>query len=423
MEQNLKRNITWRQGVAMTVGAVLGSGILVLPVLAAELAGPASLISWVLMGIMSVPMVVALAELAARWPEAGGIAAYSARAFGEEAGAVTGWLFLGTVPFGAPIVALIGAHYLGGYFQLDGLGVTWIAALMVLAAVAFNYCGIRISGAVQMTVVGIIAAVLLLASATALPDIAAESFTPFAPQGWQPIGVAMTLLFWAYVGWEMIGHLAEEFRQPERDIKLSLGWSLLIVNALYLLLALVTVGTGAYLGAAKLTALASMVETGWGRWAGIIVALLGAASCYATIHTYAAGFSRLVFAQARAGSFPAFFAVLHPRYRTPHRVLFLLLPFSLSLLLVGQLWQLDIKELIQFPSAIFIALYIVAMAAAVKLLPRGLGKNCAAFSLVLCCAVYLFNGWVALYPPLLAAVGFWVEKRRQKRLLKRAAVS
>ncbi len=422
MEDKLKRNISWRQGVAMTVGAVLGSGILILPVLAAELAGPASLVSWVLMGLLTIPMVVALAELAARCPEAGGIAAYSTRAFGEEAGAVTGWLFLGTVPFGAPIVALIGAHYLSGYFYLNGLGVTWMAAFMLLAAVAFNYCGIKLSGAVQMTVVGSIAAVLLLVSATALPDIAAASFRPFAPQGWQPVGAVMTLIFWAYVGWEMIGHLAEEFRQPERDIRLSLGWSLVIVNILYLLLAVVTVGTGAYLGEAKMTALACMAESVWGRWAGSIVALLGAASCYATIHTYAAGFSRLVFAQARAGSFPACFAVLHQRYHTPHRVLLLLLPFSLTLLLFGQLWQFDIKELIRFPSAIFIALYIIAMAAAVKLLPRGLGKNCAAFSLAVCCAVYLFNGWVALYPPLLAAGGCWAEKRRQKKQLKRTAM-
>ncbi|WP_346353793.1 APC family permease [Azotosporobacter soli] len=418
MELKLKRSITWRQGVAMTVGAVLGSGILVLPVLAAELAGPASLVSWFLMGVLTVPMVVALAKLAARWPEAGGIAAYARQAFGARCGAATGWLFLGTVPFGAPIVSLIGAHYLGSYLGLGSSGVTWLALAMLALAVGFNYRGIQISGAVQMAVVGAIALVLLAAVLTAMPNVRAEAFQPMAPHGWQPVGVAMTLLFWAYVGWEMIGHLAEEFRDPARDIRLSLGWSLLIVNGLYLLLALVTVGTGVYLGPDKMTALASMVEGGWGRGAGLLVALLGAASCYATIHTYVAGFSRLVFAQAREGAFLPWFAELHPKYQTPHRVLLLLFPVSASLLLAGEFFQWDIKELIQFPSAIFIALYIIAMAAAVKLLPKGFGQSCAALSLAVCVAVYLFTGWVMLYPAVLGAIGWWASGQQEAQAEK-----
>lgn len=412
MESQLKRSISWRQGVALTVGAVLGSGILVLPVLAAELAGPASLVSWLLMGLLTVPLVIALAELAARWPEAGGIAAYAGRAFGARAGAVTGWLFLGTVPFGAPIVSLIGAHYLGSYLQLARGEVTLLALALLAAAVLFNYRGIQLSGAVQMTVVGAIALLLLAAIATALPNVKAAAFEPFAPQGLKPVGVAMMLLFWAYVGWEMIAHLAEEFRSPAQDIRLSLGWSLLIVNLLYLLLAFVTVGTGSYLGAAKITALASMVEAGWGRWAGMAVAVLGAAACYATIHTYVAGFSRLVFAQARAGAFPAAFGILHSQFQTPHRVLLLLWPFSSLLLLAGQYWQWNMSELIQFPSAVFIALYIVALAAAVKLLPNGLGRSCAAASLVVCCVVYAFAGWTALYPLALAGIGWFFDRRR-----------
>lgn len=112
----LKATISWLQGSAMTVGAVLGSGILVLPVATALLAGPASLVSWLLMGILAIPLAMSLGYLGAKYPEAGGIAAYARRAFGTQAGNITGWLFLGTVPLGAPIAALIGANYLGALF-------------------------------------------------------------------------------------------------------------------------------------------------------------------------------------------------------------------------------------------------------------------------------------------------------------------
>ena len=79
-EQNrLRKEITWLQGTAMTIGAVIGAGILVLPALAAEAAGPASLVSWVLMGLFALPMLAAIAQMSSRFPNSGGIAATRSR--------------------------------------------------------------------------------------------------------------------------------------------------------------------------------------------------------------------------------------------------------------------------------------------------------------------------------------------------------
>lgn len=413
----LKRSISWVQGTALTVGAVLGSGVLVLPVLAAELAGPASMVSWILMGLLTVPLVIAMGNLAGRWPEAGGIAAYAQRAFGRRAGTVTGWLFLGTVPIGAPVAALIGAGYIGAYFSLTRGGVILIAALMLAMAVVFNYRGITLSGRVQLLVVSVIAIILLFIIASALPGVEKKAFIPFAPRGWAPVGVAMTVLFWAFVGWEMIGHLAEEFKNPGRDIQLSLGISLIVINLLYILLALVIVGTGAYLGEDRIAALAHMVYSSWGKGAGAVVSALGFIVCYGTIHTYVAGFSRLVFAQARQGDFPSFFSGLHPVYRTPHRVLLSLAPVFSVVLLVGYYHSLNLTVLIQLTSAIFIVLYIIGMASAVKLLRgAGISRGCAVISLAVCLIIFGFTGWLGLYPVLLGAAGWYVGHRRQRAL-------
>jgi amino acid efflux transporter len=417
MEQqntSLKRSIGWAQGTALTIGAVLGSGVLVLPVLAAQIAGPASLVSWALMGMLAVPVVATLGSLAGRWPDAGGIAAYAQRAFGRRAGTVTGWLFLGTVPVGAPVVALIGAGYLGAYLAFNQVEILVLAALMLALAILFNYLGISLSGRVQMVVVGIIALILLVIILSAMPHVSRQAFTPFAPHGWLPVGVAMTVLFWAFVGWEMIAHLAEEFQDPGRDIKLSLGISLIVINLLYLLLALVVVGTSSYLGGDKIAALAGMVFRIWGRPAGAVVAILGFIVCYGVVHTYFAGFSRLVYAQARQGDFPAFFSRLHPVHQTPHRVLLSLVPVLALVLALSYCFHLDLTVLIQFTSAVFIALYIIGMAAAVKLL-QGTGRSriYAVLSLLVCMAVYLFTGWSGLYPVLLGIVGWVVGARQQ----------
>jgi amino acid efflux transporter len=320
-EPSLRRSLSWVQGLALTTGAVLGSGILILPVLAAQLAGPASLVSWLLMGLLTVPLVITLSHLAGRYPEAGGIAAYAQRAFGDRAGAITGWLFLGTVPIGAPVSVLIGANYIGVYLGLPKTAIFLIAGVMLLLAICFNYRGITLSGDVQLGVVGLIAAIVILVIVAAFPKVHPAAFTPFAPRGWWPVGTAMTILFWAFVGWEMIGHLAEEFRNPARDIRLSLGGSLVVINLLYLLLAVVTVGSRSYLAEDNLAALATLVLQSWGSLAGAVVAVLGFVVCYGSIHTYVAGFSRLVYAQARQGDFPACFAKLHPKHQTPHRVL------------------------------------------------------------------------------------------------------
>src|ERR671916_1404531 len=111
--------LTTRSATALYVGAVLGPGVLFIPGLAAEAAGPASVLAWAGLLAMSVPLAIAFAVLGVRYPEAGGTAAYARAAFGARAGAVTGWWFLGGVIVGAPAVALIGGFYVA---ELLGAG-------------------------------------------------------------------------------------------------------------------------------------------------------------------------------------------------------------------------------------------------------------------------------------------------------------
>ncbi|MGC8488043.1 MAG: amino acid permease [Clostridia bacterium] len=394
----LQRVLSWREGAGFTIAAVLGSGILILPAVTANLAGPASLVAWAVMAVLIVPLAVVLGRLATAFPHAGGIAEFVRQAFGPRWGRITGILYIGTVPMGGPIAALIGAAYLGGVVGLSPHATVAAASLILVASVALNVLGVELSGRTVVFVVIGISAILLLAVGTAAPYVRMPNFQPWLPHGWLPVGKDLALLFWAFVGWEMLAHMAEEFRNPARDVMRAMLVAIVVVDLLYLAAAVATVGTHMYGPGRTSDALAQLVGLTLGRGGEVLVGLLGFLISYGTIHTYVAGFSRLVYAEARAGNLPAWLHQLHPRHRTPTRILWLhLVPWGIVMA-----WTyaggLHLETLIAWPSAAFIALYILAMAAGYRLLATRFERVLAAVGLVVTGGALLFLGWIALYP-------------------------
>src|SRR2546421_8022978 len=118
METRMSAEVTTRsaqlgviRGAALYVGALLGPGLLLVPALGVQAAGPASIIAWAGLLVLSAPLAVTFAALGVRHPVAGGVSTYVREAFGQTAAAVTGVWFLTAVVFGGPAVALIGGYY------------------------------------------------------------------------------------------------------------------------------------------------------------------------------------------------------------------------------------------------------------------------------------------------------------------------
>lgn len=400
----LKKSITWLQGTALTIGAVLGSGILVLPAIAAEMAGPASLLSWLLMGLFSLPMVITIGLMSSQYPDAGGMASYARYSFGQRIEHLTGLLILSAMPFGMPLTALVGAHYLGSAFGWSSGEIHTAAAGLLLVAIALNYRGIELSGRSQIVVVSTILFILSFAVISAASKISTSAFVPLLPHGWLPAGQTMTLLFFAFMGWEMIGHLAEEFKNPVRDIPFSLGIAFLFINALYLAVAVIIVGTEVYKAGNPVTAMVTLVSYRWGDLAGYLVGILGFIVCYCPVHTFIAGFSRLVYSQARGGHFPQALGRLHPRFQTPHIALLMFVPLFLIILILSHLFAWDLKPLIGVPSTTFLVVYMIGMISAARVLLNKVGKISAWLSAVLSCSVFIFAGWYIVFPVLVVSV-------------------
>src|SRR5881409_3396446 len=298
----LRRVITLRHAVAIYVSSLLGSGIFVIPGLAARIAGPASIVSWLLLSLASYPFAYTFAKLSARRPESGGIYAFARDGLG--AGAATAWLFLAWAVLGAPAATVAAASYLAFVFPLDRLDIYLVAAGILLAAFVVNYIGIRFTGRVQLATVAAILVALAIAVVASAPRIAPANYTPFLPNGVTSIGTAAALIVWSYLGYETTSNVAEEFRDPERDFHRSVVISVLLISGLYLAVAVVTVGTGAYTVGGGVTPFAAMMSDAFGSYGGAIVALLAVFVTFGTVNAYVAGMARVYYAASRDGVFP-----------------------------------------------------------------------------------------------------------------------
>ena len=385
-QQSLKRSITWVQGTALTIGAVLGCGILILPSITANSAGPASILSWVIMSILAFPIVATLARLAKMIPSAGGITAYVQMAFNANTSAILGWIMLGSIPIGVPIIALTGAHYIGYVFPISNLSVIGIAALILITSLLLHIKGIELSSKVSVFVICIISLLIVVAVIVSIPYVKLSSF----------------------VGWEMITPLAEEFKRPAKDISISLFLGAICISIMYIAISFVTIGTHSYGDKDQIASLSILISKGLGPIGTYITTILAIFISFSAVHANIAGFSRMIYAQAREGHFPSFFAKLHSQFQTPTRVLLVLGGIFSCILIFYGMARPNLEMLLKGPSVIFITSYIFTMLAALKLLKvRDIGWWMAFLSLIICIIVYSFSGWAIFYPVILSVIG-WI---------------
>src|SRR5205809_784384 len=206
------------RGAALYVGALVGPGVLLVPALAAQAAGPASIVAWAVLLVLSAPLAITFAALGVKHPVAGGVAAYVREGFGEDAAAVTGAWFVTAVVLGGPAVSLIGGYYVADLTG-SGTGVAVAVGLVMFAIVlAANAFGLRVSSGFQLVLSAVLVVVIASAVGIALPSRGGDNWAPFAPHGWSAVGDAASILMWLFIGWEAMAQLAGEFRRPERDL-------------------------------------------------------------------------------------------------------------------------------------------------------------------------------------------------------------
>ncbi|HCB06076.1 MAG TPA: amino acid permease [Nocardioides bacterium] len=405
------------QGAALTIGAVLGTGVISLPALAVQEAGPASLLAWAGLLLVSIPLATTFASLGARYPDGGGVSTYARRAFGARAATVVGWCFYFAIPIGAPTAAGFAGAYVadaaggGRATQLLATG-----GIIVLVA-AMNWFGLRVSGRVQLGIAGVLALLLGGATLVSLPHAELGNLTPFAPHGWLAVGTAAAMLVWAFAGWEVVTSLSAEYRNPARDIGRATGIAIAVISVLYLGVAFATV---AVLGDQPGTApLSDLLVLGFGEAARPVITVVAVLLSVGAINAYFAGGARLGAALARDGSLPVWLARGSTAGEVPRRSLAVVTLGALASLTVITVGGLSLSAPLLMTTGTFTLVYAFGTAAALRLLPRGSWvRRGAAVGFLATLGLLVLTGTHLLGPILIAAGALlWtaVRGRREAR--------
>lgn len=391
--------------LALYIGSVLGCGILILPGIAADLAGPASLISWMIMIALVVPMSLTMGMLSVAYPSDGGVSHFVARAFNPQTGSLVGWFFLLSVVVGVPILSLTGAGYIVAALGLGGNWLIVIAAGILITGLVLNYIGMKVSGQIQIGVVLTTVLIIFCAFIGSVTRIETDLFFPFMPHGLSGVGQATTLVFWCFIGWEAVSHIAEEFEDPQRDVIRATLLAAVIISCLYLTTAVAVVGTGSYGPGLSEISLIYLIQNAFGGYGVLFGGIAALCICIAPAIAYIGAASRLAFSLACSGYAPKILARLSPTFGTPVGGLWFL---TLSFLLILGLFStgmLTLSTMIQIPNATFILTYLGGCAAGMILL-RGnkVGMIVSTVSCILSGIIFLFVSWAVLYPVVITGV-------------------
>jgi amino acid efflux transporter len=412
------------QGTALYVASVLGTGILVLPGLAAEAAGPASIVAVAAVLLLSIPLAGTFAALASRFPDAGGVASYVRRALGATAARMTGYWFFFGVCVGAPVVAILGGEYVVAVLGVDRSAVPVIALAVYVPPFVANWFGVRVAGWVQFALTGLLLGVVIGVVAATFPAVESSNFSPFLPNGWGGVGTAVSLFVWAFAGWEVGTHIAGEFRDPRRTIPLATAIAIVIVGAGYLALQVVTVGVLGDRAGDGQVPLVDLVATTVPGVGPVLVALVAAIVTVGVLNAYLPAFGKLGAALGRDGDLPRYFAKGAEDGAVPRRALVLtgvLMAVYFGFALVV---ELDLAPFILIHTSNMVAIYAAGMLAATMLLRRwSVGWWLAVVATVLSAGLLLL-AWQNLYMPLsLAAASVIVTLVRRARARHRVDVA
>ncbi|MEV3968741.1 amino acid permease [Streptomyces sp. NPDC050698] len=365
-EHALKKSLSALDLTVFGVGVIIGTGIFVLTgTVAKNNAGPAVALAFVAAGVACALAALCYAEFASTVPVAGSAYTFSYASLGEFPAWIIGWDLVLEFALGTAVVAVGWSGYiqslmdnagwtmpagLGSREGADTFGFDILAAALVLVLTAILVVGMKLSARITSLVVAIKVTVVLVVIIAGAFLIKGENYDPFIPKekaveagssldspliqlmfGWAPsnfgvmgIFTAASVVFFAFIGFDVVATAAEETKNPQRDMPRGIIGSLIICTTLYVLVSIVVTGMQHY---TKLSVDAPLADafkaTGHPWYAGFIS--FGAAVGLTTVcMILLLGQTRVFFAMSRDGLLPRFFSHVHPRFKTPHRPTILL---------------------------------------------------------------------------------------------------
>ena len=210
--------------------------------------------------------------------------------------------------------------------------------------------------------------------------------------------------------------MAEEFKSPKRDFHRSIVFSVIVISALYLSVAVATVGTQAYeAGGGSIAPFAAILSNALGNYGGVSTAILALFIITGTVNAYTTGMSRVIYSVAKEGGLPKAIARVHPKTLVPHLSLALLSGLSLVVLTISYFLSIDLQTALLIPSGAAILVYVVGSAAGIRLLKGAKGRLFSWISLIISLVMMPFVGPVLLVSLSVMLFGVYYRKLRKMR--------
>ncbi|MEF8790375.1 MAG: amino acid permease [Haloarculaceae archaeon] len=368
-DEELAKDLGPLAALTIGVGTMIGAGIFVLPGEAAAAAGPAVALSFVAGGVISLFTAMSASELGTAMPKAGGSYYYVNHALGPLLGSIAGWGNWMGLAFASAFYMLGFGEYLSTFLPIPALalgplvlGSFQVSALIAGAAfVGVNYVGAKETGGVQNVIVITLVAILTLFSILGFLQADLSTLQPFFPPELGGAGAILpgtALVFVSFLGFAKITTVAEELKNPGRNLPLAVIGSVLIVTVMYAIIMVVLMGVINWdvLGDSS-TPVLDVADVAFGAvgLAGLGIGLLTFAGLLATASSANASIlasSRINFAMGRDKLISARLNEIHPRFATPYRSIAVTGGLILLFIVVG-----DVKTLAKAGSVLHLIVY------------------------------------------------------------------
>jgi len=349
-DHRLKRALGATNLTTLGIGAIIGTGIFVLTgTVAAQNAGPAVILSFVLAGVASIFAALCYSEFASLVPMAGSAYTYGYATLGELFAWIIGWDLILEYALGAVTVSIGWSGYVVSFLRdigihipaelsaargtlitlADGTQVTAmfnLPAVIIIAVVTFLLViGIRESATVNNVIVFVKVAVVLLFIFGAAHAVRSANWHPFMPPstgvrghfGWSGVMQGAGIVFFAYIGFDAVSTAAQEAKNPQRDMPIGIIGSLLICTVLYIAVSAVATGIVPYLQLDVPDPIAVAADHAGLGWMAGLIKLGAIAGLSSVILVMLLGQSRIFWTMADDGLLPPFVSRVHPKFRTP----------------------------------------------------------------------------------------------------------
>ena len=318
MPKTLERDLGLPAVLAISIGAMVGSGIFILPALAVEIAGPAVILAYLVAGVLVVPAALAKAEMATAMPEAGGTYLFIERGMGPLLGTVAGIGTWFALSFKGALALVGGVPYLLLLFDVSPGATTQVALALAALLVVVNVLGAKQTGRLQVVIVVVMLAALVWFVVGGGPSIRQPNYAPFFSDGAGGLLAATGLVFVSYAGVTKVASVAEEIADPDRNIPLGILGSLAFTTVLYVLIVAVMVGvTEPTTIAESATPMAVAAGATLGTPGVVAVVLAAVLALVSTANAGILSSSRYPFAMARDDLVPDSMASVSERFGTP----------------------------------------------------------------------------------------------------------